>query len=404
MLKSFYKSTSLRVAAAFALGGAVFAVGNLILARVLPPREYGIVSLIIGIISAATLIAPLGIDLLVTRRGLPLGRHLRRAALCASAGTAFVTALVTAVAYDLPVILVLCVFTATAAAGVSQAVAAHFQSRREFKFSVPILQASTWLLAPIAGITVWLSASTAILPTLLVTAAALLTGMLSWAFVVRRNDDNGADPHMGGHWREAFALVAVTAASALFMQLERLVLPATLGMEDVALFGVLASLVASPFRIIQGAIAYTVVPRLRDATSVTQRRQLLRHESGLVTVVLLAGSAVIWFAAAPVGHWLLAGRYDLSKPLITATLISGVLKVISAFGTSIVSALASEAGVRLLSIGSWVCVAVGTAASFPGAHWGLTGVIYAVSLGWLLRCALAAGIALPHLREAPVNV
>lgn len=404
MLKSLYKSTSLRVAAAFALGGAVFALGNLILARVLPAREYGLVSLVTGIIAAATLIAPLGIDLLITRRGLPLGPRLRRATLGASAGIACATALMTAFAYDLPAILGVCVFMAISAAGVSQAVAAHFQSRREFRISVPILQASSWLLAPIAGITVWLSASTAILPTMLVTAAALITGVLSWAFVVTRTDTTAADPQMSGHWREALALVAVTAASALFMQLERLVLPATLGLEDVALFAVLASLVGAPFRIIQGAVAYTVIPRLRDATTVAQRRQLLRHETGLVAVVLLVGSTVIWFAAAPIGHWLLAGRYELTRPLVTATLISGVLKVISAFSTSIVSALASEAGVRALSIGSWLCVAVGAAASFPAAHWGLTGVIYAVSLGWLLRCAIAAGIALPHLRERRVNV
>ena len=51
MLKTLYKSPALRVTAAFAVGGLAFTVGNLILARVMPPAEYGLVSLVIGIVS-----------------------------------------------------------------------------------------------------------------------------------------------------------------------------------------------------------------------------------------------------------------------------------------------------------------------------------------------------------------
>jgi O-antigen/teichoic acid export membrane protein len=398
MLKSFLMSPSLRVATAFALSGAAFAIGNLILAHVLPAREYGLVSLIIGLIAATLQIAPLGIDLFITRRGLRLGKRLRRTALFASVCTALVVALVSAVAYDLTPVVTVCLLAAIAAAGASQAAAAHFQSQKEFKTSVPIIQASNWTLVLIGALTALSGAQTATFPVVLMTASGLAVGAFSWWLLIKRDDGLNNDTTMAGHWRETLALVTVTGAGAIFMHLERLVLPATVGIEDLAVFGVLASLVGSPFRIIQGAIAYTVVPGLRDAKTVAQRRQLLLKEGRLVTVVLLLGSTVIWYLAGPLAHFLLAGRYDLSKPLIAATLVSGALKVLSAVGTSIVSALAPESGVRALSIGSWLCVGVSAAASFPAAPWGLTGVIYAISIGWLLRCVIAGWIALPHLR------
>jgi hypothetical protein len=99
-------------------------------------------------------------------------------------------------------------------------------------------------------------------------------------------------------------------------------------------------------------------------------------------------------------HWLLAGRYVLSASLMAATLISGILKVAAAAGTATVTALAPESGVRLLSSASWGCIALAVAASFTASRWGLVGVIYAVSLGWVLRCVIAAWIALPYLRPA----
>jgi hypothetical protein len=95
MLKSLHKSPSLRAAIAFGLGGAAFAGGNLIFARILSSYEYGLLSLVIGVIQVAGFSAPLGLDYLIARRGWTFGPRLRRTVLLASTlvglGTFFVT-------------------------------------------------------------------------------------------------------------------------------------------------------------------------------------------------------------------------------------------------------------------------------------------------------------------------
>jgi hypothetical protein len=193
--------------------------------------------------------------------------------------------------------------------------------------------------------------------------------------------------------------MSVTLGGAIFLQLERLVIPATVGIKELAIFGVLAALVGSPFRIVQSAVNYSVIPALRDARTVDERRQLLRRECFVIAAALSLASVGIWILAPRVANWLLAGRYDLTDSLMLATLVSGVLKVLSAFGTSVASAIAPENALRVLSVATTVCIGIAVAASFAAARWGLVGVLYAISFGWLIRCVVASWISLPHLRR-----
>jgi len=150
---------------------------------------------------------------------------------------------------------------------------------------------------------------------------------------------------------------------------------------------------------IQGAVAVTLVPRLRVAGDVAGRRRLLMREAGLMLIVMLAGSALIWLLAPALARLLLNGRYELSNPLMLATIISGVLKVVSALAIAAASTLAPARSLRWLSVGSWACIVIAVAAAVVAARWGLVGVLYGISFGWLVRCAVATAIALPHLRH-----
>ena len=141
-----------------------------------------------------------------------------------------------------------------------------------------------------------------------------------------------------------------------------------------------------------------MIPRLRDANTVSERRRLLRHEFLVFSIVMGLASVAIWLLAPRIAHWFLTGRYDLSTALIIAMIVSGLLKVLSAFGTSVVSALAPEKGLYLLSTASWACIVLATALAFVLQPWGLTGVIYAISGGWFARTCAAFWIAAPHLR------
>jgi Na+-driven multidrug efflux pump len=112
-----------------------------------------------------------------------------------------------------------------------------------------------------------------------------------------------------------------------------------------------------------------------------------------------AGSVVIWYVAPPLAHWFLAGRYDLSAALLYAALISGVLKLCSAFATGTVIALSDEDGLRVLGLVSWGTIALSTIAACAAAPWGLVGVLYGIATGWLVRSVIAACMAMPHLRR-----
>jgi O-antigen/teichoic acid export membrane protein len=399
MLRALYQSPALRAAAAFGLAGAAFTVGNLILARVFSAQQFALISLVIGVISVSGPSAPLGLDLVIARRGLSFTSRLRSAVLVTSVSIAVATACIAAAVYGLNITLLCAIFLATAAVGVSQATAAHFQGRRQFAVAVPYLQMSNWALVPIAIVSAAFSFTTALVPCTLIALAALTTAAVGWQRVAKLTEGDQSDFAGPAVWREAISLITINTAGALFLQLERLVIPITVGIEHLALFGVAASLVGSPFRMIQAAISFTVIPRLREAKNVEERRQLLRHEFILIGTVLGPTSIVTWIVAPPVAHWFLGGRYDLTSAIIVAMLISGILKVLSSFSTSVVNALASDAGLRLLSAASWVCVVLAALLAYAGRSWGLCGVIYGVSLGWLARCAVAIWISAPLLKR-----
>jgi O-antigen/teichoic acid export membrane protein len=389
----------MRAAIAFGLGGAAFAIGNLIFARILSAYEYGLLSLVIGVIQVAGFSAPLGMDYLIARRGLTFGSRLRRTVLLTSTLVALGTFFVTMELYHLNVSLLIPVFVATAAMGVSQTVAAHFQSQQQFGLSVPFVQASNCLLLLIAVIAALCSMTSATLPSDLIALTGLITAAVGWFMIKKRMGENAPQPVAAQLWSEALSLMAINVASSLLLQLERLIIPMVIGIEDLALFGVAASLVGSPFRMLQHAVTFTIVPRLRDAGSVMERRRLLRHEFLLCAIVMGPAALVIWQLAPWIAHVLFHGRYDLSTAIIVAMIVSGLLKVLSAFGTSVVSALAPDTGLRLLSAGSWVCIALAVGLAFAFRPWGLCGVIYAISVGWLVRIVLAFWISLPHLRR-----
>jgi hypothetical protein len=392
------RSPALRVATVFAAAGAAFTIANLVFARVMSKQDYGLLSLFMAIVSVSSLAAPIGLDQLIARHGLAFGRNLRRATLAAATLGGLVTAAIGALLYRMEAALWLALLAATFAGGVTQAVARHFQSR-ERPIAVPFLQASNWLLVPVSLITALTGLIDAVSPALLLTAASALTALAGW-LAARRDihpeaEDEPVRPLLG----EAVSLMSITVAGSVLLQLERLIMPFAIGLEELGRYGVLAALVGSPFRMIQAAVTFTVVPRMRAAASVSERRHLLRREFLMVVAACGAFSVVMWPLAPYLAHWLLEGRYDITAPLMAATLVAGVLKICSAFATSTATALAPANALRWLSFGTWVSIGAGSGGALMGAQWGLTGVIYGISLGWVARCTVSLCIALPHLRQ-----
>jgi O-antigen/teichoic acid export membrane protein len=398
MLKALYRSASLRTAAAMGVGGVGFSLGSLLLARLLPTEQYGLVSLFLGIVAVAGLTAPLGLDQVVARRGISLDTGWRRAALGACVLTALIAAAVAALVYHLSVALAWDTALGTLALGIAQCAGGHFQGQQHLRAAVWVVQLLNGALFLVAVLDVGLGLANASAVCLLVAAVAILGAVAIWWLVRRRQSvaDDLSKPW--GLRREAMSLLTVQACSAGFMQLERLLLGPIVGLHELAVYSVLAALVSSPFRLLQAAVQFTLIPTLRGAGGARARRAKVGREAALVFATIAAGSVAIWVLAPPIARWMTAGRYALSHALIAATLVSGFLKVLSGFTTAVVVSCGEERRLRILSFGCWGSIGISVAGAFLTGPWGLVAVLYGISAGWLARILFTGWLALPYLR------
>ena len=182
------------------------------------------------------------------------------------------------------------------------------------------------------------------------------------------------------------------------MQLERLILPHVLPISDLALYGVLGAIAGSLFRVLQMGVGFSLLPRLRAAPTVIERRRLIFHEAQLVGGIALLGSAAIFVLTPLVERWVLHGKYHLPATLVVAAIFSGVAKILNAFTKGVATALVDPRELSLVNLAGWVSVALSVVAGYFGARWGLAGVIYGVGLGWFLRAIVSFAVVVRHLR------
>ena len=403
MLKALYRSASLRTAAAMGIGGIGFSLGSLLLARVMPTQEYGLVSLVLGIVAVAGLTAPLGLDQVAARRGIRLDASWRRAAFGACVTTALAAATIAGLVYHLAPALVASVALITLTLGIAQSAGGHFQGQQHLRAAVWVVQLLNAALALVALLVIGIGLTTAASVCLLLAAVAMLAAAGVWWFLRRREGAGDHQPTPWGLRWEAMSLLTVQTCGSAFMQLERLLLGPIVGLHDLAVYSVLAALVSSPFRLLQAAVQFTLMPTLRVAADARARRRKIAREAALVFATVTVGSAAIWVLAPPLARWLVAGRYSLSHALILATLVSGFLKVMSGFMTAVVVSCGEERRLRTLSFVCWGSIAISVAGAFLTGPWGLVGVLYGIAAGWLIRCLLTAWLALPYLRQPREN-
>jgi O-antigen/teichoic acid export membrane protein len=401
-LRKLWYSPTLRSAFVYGAAGLGFAGANLILARVLPTEEYAIFTLAIALINLAFALAPLGIDGIVNRRHLDAGPALLRRTLGASALVGVIFVVIAEVAYHMSPWVLLLIFVSTVGGGAMAVAGGQFQAEQRFALSLAIYQSPNLTLLVAAATVLVFRDREAVLPLSVAAFGFVVAAMYGW-WVLFRERASKPNRESWFPWSEAFSFAGVNTAGLVLIQLDRLVIPHVLPLHDLATYGVLAAIAGSMFRVLQMGVGYTLIPRLRAATSVMERRRLISHEAKLVGAVVMAGSVVIWFVTPLVERWLLEGKYHLSGSLLLAALVSGVAKIMNAFTKSTVTALATPVELSLVNLLGWVSVAVAIPAAFFGARWGLAGVIYGVGFGWMVRALTALFLTLRHLKlPAPV--
>jgi O-antigen/teichoic acid export membrane protein len=396
-VRSLWYSPTLRSILVYGASGLGFAGANLILARVLSTEEYALFTLVVALMNLSFALAPIGIDGIVQRRHLEAGPKLLKSTLAASVITGIVSVSVGGFVYHLGPSLLLLVFAATVGGGAMAVAGCTFQSEQRFGISLALTQSPNLALI-LAAVAVMLTGLRDARLALLISALGfVLAGVIGWWVLFR---ERAAKPYRGTWfpWVEALSFAGLNAAGLLLVQLDRLIIPHVLSLHDLATFGVLAAIAGSLFRVLSLGVGYSLVPRLRAAGTVVERRRLIWHEAKLVSVIIVAGSMAIWFLTPLIERWFLAGKYHLTGSLLLATLFSGIAKIMNSFTKSTVTALASASEVSIVNVLGWVSVAVAVAAAIFGARWGLAGVIYGVGLGWLMRALTSLYLTLRHLR------
>ncbi len=400
-MKRLWSSPTLRTVAVYGAAGVGFAGANLILARLLPREEYAVVTLVVALLNLGVAVAPAGLDGVVNRRHLEAGPRLLGRVLLPATATGLLFAGIAAGAYQTSLALTAMTLVSVVAGGALVVAAAQFQSEQRFGPSLALLQSTNLVLLLAALVTAAAGTSDGSLAILVVTLGTLGCAVWGWAVLFR---ERHAKPHRSAEipWREALAYAGVQATGLLLIQLERLVLPHVLPLEELATYGVLAAVAGSLFRVLQMGVGYSLLPRLRRAQGVRQRRRLFFSEARLVGVIVVLGSGAIAVVTPLVEHWFLAGKYHLTGPLVLATVVSGVAKILNAFSKASAVAVAEPRELAMLNALGWVSVGIAVLGAVIGARWGLAGVIYGVAVGWILRTAASTYITARHLREPAV--
>jgi len=381
----------------FGLAGLGFSAANLILARALTPADFALITLVISLTNIGYPLGPLGLDSLTVRHDLRADPALLRRGLATSTATALVVSGVGYLVYGIDPVLLGLAGTAMIAGGVSKLAAAKYQSLKRFHVSVLLSQGNNYFFLVAAIVTALFAVEGGRVTLAIVSLGHLLAAVWGWRVLLASAD--GARGSTTLRWGEALSLAGMAGASLVLPQLERLITPKVLSLEELAQFGVIAAIVIGPFRVLQMGVGRTMVPRLREADSPRARRRLLVKEAGIVGGFVAAGALLLWYLTNPVARWLAGPEYVFSHALIAATLFSGLVKVIRGFVNATILALGTTRQLAIWNRLGWVTVLAAGGGAIVGSRWGLPGLVYGASAAVLVSVALGGVMLAPHLSD-----
>lgn len=379
-------------------GGFGFALANILLARVLASSEFGALSLFLALVQLGLTLGPFGMDLSINRHRLDATPELRNSGAMTSLASGLIIAGAAWVLYGVEAGMLTCILIASIAASFNRFGTAILQTQQRFGFSLLLGQIHNYVLL-LAVPVLWLMRRDDALPiAMMIATSYLITCVIGWRASRRVRLGTGESPLLRSFVRESLAGFGILLATQVLWQLERLVIPRTLSMEDLATFAVVAAIAGSPFRMLQIGAGHTLLPGLRACRRREDVRRLMKHEGAIIFGA--AGASVL--AVAIVTPWIaerfLMGRYDISAALIAAVILTGLLKVCNGFVGAIVQAFGSTAVLAKFNAMTWVGLLAGGASAAYGARYGVVGVVYGVGVAWLAMTLAAGILAIASLR------
>jgi len=382
------RSPALRAAFVFGGSGVLFAVSNLIFARVMPKIEFATFVLFFALVQIGIALGPAGIQIIVNRKNLDPSIYLFKKTLFISFMIGGLIIAICSFIYNIHIGLLILLLYVIIIGSTNSVAAAHFQSKQHFGISLFLTQNRNLFFAIAAFTTLIFKFSDAWLPCVIIAAGYTISAVSgSVKLLSNQSTDIFSKTHIP--WRESITILGFSAAVLIMSLLERLIVPKVLSIEALATLGVLMTLAGSPFKILEGGIRFTMLPRFRDANGAEGLRRLLAKEGMVVLFVVIFSSLIVWFLAPILVKWVLPGKYDISQALLAAAVIAGFAKIFDAFSATALTALGSSKELGVFSFLSWISLAISATGAFIGACWGLEGVIYGVASGWYCRASIA---------------
>lgn len=381
-----------QASAIFALSGAAFGIGTLLLARVMPVSEFGRFALAIALFNIFAVVAPLGLDQVMLRHPVRVGGGLLAVLVLAGMAMGAAAGLGAVALAGFPWTEAALLALAIGSGGVIFAVAAGLRAASQDLAALLALTTANWLLLGIGLLALVVPMQLSLVPLALYAAGEFVAACLAWTILLR-NRGASADSTTAIPWQEAVSFLGIAAIGTIMLQLERLLVPAALGFEALALFSVLASVAIFPFRLITASAGFGLVPRLRATSDVVLRRSLVRSELLSVTVMLAGASVCVVLAAPAVTMLVTEGRYEIGIGLVLAACANGSCKVLQAVPRAILTGCGEARDIAALNRLGWLGLGMGTLCAVALAGWGLEGMVWGVALGSLAGSIPAALLA-----------
>lgn len=393
------RSSSVQAAVGFTLGGIFFALATLLMARYMAPTEFGLLMLILALVQFGIGLGPFGLDLVVNRHRLPATAKLAGQVSFTATLAGLLVCLVAYQLYDIDPKLLGLLFLIIFASAISRVASALFQSAERFAGALVLTQVHNLVMLLAVPLALWAGDLSAAFFLDIVLIGYVLTMVLGWLAARAWLTERG--PPVGNMLmlKEGFGGLGIGFAVLVMMMLERYLIPILLTLDAMATFSVLASVIGAPFRMMQIAIAFTLLPRLRAAASRADARRMIRSEIGIALAICFAGTAAVllfgpWIIDAIVGD-----RYEIGFSLYAAAILSGYAKILQGTASAVVNALGSARTLNIMSAASWASIGVAILAAWALVPFGLEGIIYGVGIGWLVQALVALRLSRRVLDE-----
>ncbi|MGO8830737.1 MAG: oligosaccharide flippase family protein [Steroidobacteraceae bacterium] len=399
MITRLLKSDSLRSAIGFAAGGAGFAAGNILLAKVLSPEGFGVVALVLALNQVGVTFGPFGLEIVANRHRPRVGRRLGLLALAFATATGIVAAVIAFFYYGLAAGIAALLLPMVMGSATGRVCSALFQGERQFRFAMILSQASNYILLCVACVALGSSLASDSFVLIVMAAGYAIASGLGWLVAYRTVNNERREIQFSVAFSEGAAALGIGVGVEILSQFERLAIPKVGSVAMLGTYAVLAAVAGSPFRMIRIATSFSLLPRLRAVASAAEARAVIARES-LTALLMAAASTIVIVLVAPlVFNTLLKGKYEIGLSLIGATIVVGLAKIWESFSTSVTMACGTPPSMLIISVLAWICLAIAAGAMVIGARYGLLGIVYSVGSAWVLLAAGGSYLAVVSLRR-----